>query len=62
MLASLDTYANVVEPVLHLIGGHGDYVWETGKFSNPPETGLTVEAIKQIKHGKLYLIPASTQT
>ena len=19
----------------HLIGGHGDYVWETGKFSNP---------------------------
>jgi nitrite reductase (NO-forming) len=25
---------------VHLIGGHGDYVWETGKFSNPPETGL----------------------
>jgi nitrite reductase (NO-forming) len=24
----------------HLIGGHGDYVWETGKFSNPPEIGL----------------------
>ena len=25
----------------HLIGGHGgDYVWETGKFSNAPETGL----------------------
>ena len=24
----------------HLIGGHGDYVWETGKFSNPPETDL----------------------
>jgi nitrite reductase (NO-forming) len=24
----------------HLIGGHGDYVWETGKFSNRPETGL----------------------
>ena len=22
----------------HLIGGHGDYVWETGKFSNPPQT------------------------
>lgn len=21
----------------HLIGGHGDYVWETGKFNNPPE-------------------------
>ena len=24
----------------HLIGGHGDFVWETGKFSNPPETNL----------------------
>ena len=24
----------------HLIGGHGDYVWETGKFHNPPEQGL----------------------
>lgn len=24
----------------HLIGGHGDYVWETGKFSNKPETDL----------------------
>jgi nitrite reductase (NO-forming) len=24
----------------HLIGGHGDYVWESGKFSNRPETGL----------------------
>jgi nitrite reductase (NO-forming) len=24
----------------HLIGGHGDYVWQTGKFSNPPETNL----------------------
>ena len=21
----------------HLIGGHGDYVWETGKFANPPQ-------------------------
>jgi nitrite reductase (NO-forming) len=21
----------------HLIGGHGDYVWATGKFANPPE-------------------------
>src|SRR5277367_143986 len=28
---------------------------------NPPETGLTVEAIKQIKNGRLYLIPASTE-
>jgi homoserine O-acetyltransferase len=29
---------------------------------NPPETGVTVEAIKQVKNGKLYLIPASTET
>ena len=24
----------------HLIGGHGDYVWERGSFTDPPETGL----------------------
>lgn len=24
----------------HLIGGHGDHVWEEGKFSNPPATDL----------------------
>lgn len=24
----------------HLIGGHGDLVWETGKFANPPEKDL----------------------
>ncbi|WP_134163341.1 copper-containing nitrite reductase [Pseudomonas citronellolis] len=24
----------------HLIGGHGDHVWATGKFGNPPEEGL----------------------
>ncbi|RTZ45857.1 nitrite reductase, copper-containing [Candidimonas sp. SYP-B2681] len=24
----------------HLIGGHGDWVWETGKFDNPPERDL----------------------
>ncbi|MTH33715.1 nitrite reductase, copper-containing [Paracoccus limosus] len=24
----------------HLIGGHGNYVWATGKFGNPPERGL----------------------
>jgi nitrite reductase (NO-forming) len=24
----------------HLIGGHGDYVWESGKFSNPPQSDL----------------------
>jgi homoserine O-acetyltransferase/O-succinyltransferase len=29
---------------------------------NPPETGITDEAIKRIKHGRLYLIPASRET
>jgi homoserine O-acetyltransferase len=29
---------------------------------NPPETGVTVEALKKVKHGKLYLIPASAET
>lgn len=24
----------------HIIGGHGDYVWETGKFANPPQKDL----------------------
>lgn len=24
----------------HLIGGHGDHVWETGKFANRPETNV----------------------
>jgi homoserine O-acetyltransferase len=29
---------------------------------NPPETNLTQEAIKRIKNGKLYLIPAGDET
>jgi len=29
---------------------------------NPPETGITVEAMKRVKNGKLYLIPASDQS
>jgi homoserine O-acetyltransferase len=29
---------------------------------NPPETGVTEAAIKRIKNGKIYLIPASTET
>ncbi len=29
---------------------------------NPPETGLMVQAMKRLKHGKLYLIPASAET
>lgn len=29
---------------------------------NPPETGLMVDALKRVKNGKLYLIPASDRT
>jgi homoserine O-acetyltransferase len=29
---------------------------------NPPETGVTYTAMKRVKNGKLYLIPASTET
>jgi homoserine O-acetyltransferase/O-succinyltransferase len=29
---------------------------------NPPETGVTAAAIKEVRHGSLYLIPASTET
>jgi homoserine O-acetyltransferase len=29
---------------------------------NPPETGVTAEALKRVKNGRLYLIPASTET
>jgi homoserine O-acetyltransferase len=29
---------------------------------NPPETGLTVAALKQVKRARLYIIPASTET
>jgi homoserine O-acetyltransferase len=29
---------------------------------NPPETGITVEALKRVKDAKLLLIPASEQT
>jgi homoserine O-acetyltransferase/O-succinyltransferase len=29
---------------------------------NPPETGVTEAAIKRIKHGRIHLIPAGTQT
>src|SRR3954449_3655820 len=29
---------------------------------NPPETGVTETALKRIKNGRLYLIPASTET
>jgi homoserine O-acetyltransferase/O-succinyltransferase len=29
---------------------------------NPPETGVTAEALKRIKNAHLYLIPASTET
>ena len=29
---------------------------------NPPETGVMAAAIKRIRNGRLYLIPASTET
>ena len=29
---------------------------------NPPETGITDAALKHVKNGRLYLIPASTET
>jgi homoserine O-acetyltransferase len=29
---------------------------------NPPETGLMTQALKRVKNGKLYLIPASEDT
>jgi homoserine O-acetyltransferase len=29
---------------------------------NPPETGVMLAALKRIKHGSLYLIPASSET
>lgn len=29
---------------------------------NPPETGVTIDALSHVKSGKLYLIPASTET
>lgn len=29
---------------------------------NPPETGITVEALKRIKNARMYLIPASSET
>ena len=29
---------------------------------NPPETGIMVNAMKQVKHGRIYLIPASPET
>ncbi|MGN6572121.1 MAG: alpha/beta fold hydrolase, partial [Pseudolabrys sp.] len=29
---------------------------------NPPETGIMEKAMKQVKHGRIYLIPASPET
>jgi homoserine O-acetyltransferase len=29
---------------------------------NPPETGVMARAMKDVKNGKLYLIPASAET
>ena len=29
---------------------------------NPPETGVIIDALSHVKNGKLYLIPASSET
>ena len=29
---------------------------------NPPETGVTDAAVKRVKNGRLFLIPASSET
>ena len=29
---------------------------------NPPETGVTADAMKRVKDGRIHLIPASTET
>jgi nitrite reductase (NO-forming) len=31
---------------IHIVGGFGDYVWETGKFSNPPAVNLETWLIR----------------
>ena len=44
----------------HLIGGHGDYVWETGKFANPPRDGSRdlVHPRRLGRRGALHVPPA----
>jgi homoserine O-acetyltransferase/O-succinyltransferase len=37
-------------------------VRSTQPTSNPPEASVTAAAIKRIRNGRLYLIPASTET
>src|SRR5215472_4184834 len=36
---------------IHIVGGHGDYVWETGKFSNAPQ-----------KDGETWLVRGGSAT
>jgi nitrite reductase (NO-forming) len=47
----------------HLIGGHGDYVWEEGKFANPPAKDLETWFIRggapRGQHSTLFCSPAS---
>ena len=40
----------------HLIGGHGDYVWATGKFHNRPEVDLETWFIPGGAAGAAFLI------
>ena len=57
ILARLQSVAGLekIEATLLLINAADDE-------RNPPETGVTEAAMKRIKNGKLYLIPASTET
>ncbi|HUH40154.1 MAG TPA: copper-containing nitrite reductase, partial [Castellaniella sp.] len=38
----------------HLIGGHGDWVWETGKFANEPEKNLETWFVRGGSAGVAY--------
>lgn len=38
----------------HLIGGHGDYVWEQGKFANPPARDLETWFIRGGSAGSAF--------
>ena len=44
----------------HLIGGHGDYVWETGKFANAPQDrSRDLVHPRRIRRCRALHVPAS---
>jgi homoserine O-acetyltransferase len=49
-------------PVLEKIGAQVLAINSADDERNPPETGLMEQAMKRVRNGKLYLIPASDQT